>query len=369
MKIAIVAPLFAPLLPAQPYGPHAFLVDLARTLERRGHEVTVYGPAGSRMPGITIREVKVSPLLGKAELIPHLHVPGTTPPPATRSVVSVDVASALQQAFGDVYAAIDRDRADIISQHAFDAEALELAAGRAVLHTLHLPPIVPRVVAAARHAEWLATVSDAARRDWRVAGVEVQFVLRNGVPAQDRDRAPVEPIALMAGRISPEKGVATGIRVALRAGLRPVVVGEPYDFEYFEAEVRPLLGSAELVPTVPREQLWQFMARATVTLLPIDWEEPFGLVAAEAQMAGCPVAGYRRGALPEVVEEGVSGFLVEPGDENALVRAIGAARNLPRDEVAASAHRRLGIDAAVDSYERAFGEIVRLTATPVHPTR
>jgi len=314
------------------------------------------------MPGITIREVSVSPLVREAQLVPHRHSPGASPPAAIGAVASADVAFAVRQAFGDVYAAIDQDGADVISQHAFDAQAFELGAGRRVLHTLHLPPIAPRVVAAARSAEWLAAVSEATRRDWQAAGVKVSLVLRNGVPTRDPGHPAVEPVALMAGRISPEKGVATGIRAALRAGLRPRVVGEPDDREYFEVEVRPLLGSAELVPTVPREQLWRLMGHAAVTLLPIAWEEPFGLVAAESQMAGCPVAGYRRGALPEVVEEGVSGLLVEPGDEDALVRAIGAAQKLPRDRVAASARRRLGIDAAVDAYERAFDEIVARTA-------
>lgn len=364
MRVAIVAPLFAPLVPGEPYGPHAFLVDLARTLQGRDHEVTVYAPAGSHMPDIRIREVAVDPLVGGAMVVPRRGSAGAHTPAAAGTAVSAEVLSALRQAFGDVYVAIDDDGADVISQHAFDAEAFELAGGRPVLHTLHLPPIAPRVVAAARDAVWLATVSAASWRDWRAAGVEVGYVLRNGVPAQEAKPEPdaIEPVALMAGRISPEKGVATGIRAALRAGLRPRVVGEPYDREYFETEVQPLLGSAELIPTVPREQLWRFMARAAVTLLPIAWEEPFGLVAAEAQMAGCPVAGFRRGALPEVVEEGVSGLLVEPGDEDALVWAIGAARRLPRDRVAASARRRLGIDAAVDGYERVLAEIAARAA-------
>jgi glycosyltransferase involved in cell wall biosynthesis len=78
------------------------------------------------------------------------------------------------------------------------------------------------------------------------------------------------------------------------------------------------------------------------------------MVAAEAQMAGCPVAAYGRGAMPEVVEEGVSGFLAEPDDVGALAHAIRRCLSLDRGAVRASAHRRLGLDAALDGYETAL---------------
>src|SRR5438105_255690 len=81
------------------------------------------------------------------------------------------------------------------------------------------------------------------------------------------------------------------------------------------------------------------------------WEGPFGMVAAEAQMAGCPVAGYRRGALPEVVDEGVSGFLATPDDIESLATAIGHCLALDRAAVRASAQRRLGLERALDRYE------------------
>jgi glycosyltransferase involved in cell wall biosynthesis len=83
------------------------------------------------------------------------------------------------------------------------------------------------------------------------------------------------------------------------------------------------------------------------------------MVAAEAQMAGCPVAAYRRGAMPEVVEEGVSGFLAEPDDIVDLGRAIERCLGLDRARVRASARRRLGLAAALDRYEAAFRQVSR----------
>ncbi|MHB8399069.1 MAG: glycosyltransferase [Candidatus Limnocylindrales bacterium] len=359
LRIAVVAPLFAPLRSAMPYGPHAFLLDLAGSLASRGHEVRVYCAAGSFVPGVQLVEVPVSPLAMTALVRPVAERQADRSSSVARLRPSAPrAADAVRDAFRRAFDAIDQQGADAISGHAFDAAAIECATGRAVLHTLHLPPIAPQVVAAARGTHGvLATVSEAARRDWAAAGVADVLVLRNGIPDQAPEPAPVEPVALIAGRISPEKWVAAGIRVALRAGLRPRVVGEVYDRTYFESEVRPLLDRVELLPTVPRHDLWRLMARAAVTLLPIAWEEPFGLVAAEAQMAGCPVVGYRRGALPEVIEEGVSGFLVDPDDEDALVVAVNRAQWLDRARVHASARLRLGLDAAVDAYEAVLQEV------------
>jgi glycosyltransferase involved in cell wall biosynthesis len=99
------------------------------------------------------------------------------------------------------------------------------------------------------------------------------------------------------------------------------------------------------------------MAGAAVTLLPVQWDEPFGMVGAEAQMAGCPVAGYARGGLLQTVEPGVSGFLAESGDVNSLAEAALAATKLDRVAVRASAMNRLALDASIDAYEAALAAV------------
>jgi glycosyltransferase involved in cell wall biosynthesis len=101
------------------------------------------------------------------------------------------------------------------------------------------------------------------------------------------------------------------------------------------------------------------MGRSAVTVCAVRWDEPFGLVAAEAQMAGCPVAGYRRGALPEVVEDGVSGVLVEPDDIEALTHAIQRCVSMDRHAVRSSALRRLGMEQSLDQYEEALSVAAR----------
>jgi len=224
------------------------------------------------------------------------------------------------------------------------------------VNTLHANPTIDEVVDAVRACAWPAVaVSHDSRLRWLAAGVARTVTITNGVPDMEWERRPPDPIALIAGRIAPEKGTAAAIRAARRAGLEPVLVGEVYDRGYFAREVVPLLDRAHVFRTLPRRRVAALMQRAAVTLVPVEWDEPFGLVAAEAQVAGCPVAGYARGALPEVVPpEG--GVLVTPGDEDALADAIPAARSLDRIMVRESARDRFDMDTMVDAYEELLAE-------------
>jgi glycosyltransferase involved in cell wall biosynthesis len=328
------------LQPAQLGGAQAFLCDLAIGLSQRGHEVLLYCAEGSEVPGVDLIEIPVAPGAEQA-----LMMPGSTDEPATSPVI--------RRAFALLFKDLRRRGADVVSQHAFDAEAIEMSDGLPVLHTLHLPPISNRVldeVVKSRAA--FATVSESCRRAWAEAGGSQVSVIRNGVPVFTVEQVPIGQDALLAGRLSPEKGFEDGIAAARAIGLRPVVVGVPYDRSY---EID--LSAAVVLPPQPRSRLWQLMAGASVTLLPVHWDEPFGMVGAEAQMAGCPVAGYSRGGLVEIVEPGVSGFLSDPDDVNGLAEAALAATKLDRVAVRASAMSRLGLDASLDAYEAALAAV------------
>jgi UDP-glucose:tetrahydrobiopterin glucosyltransferase len=335
VKVAVVASLVTPLLPVQAGGAQAFLSDLARGLTGRGHSVQLYCAAGSDVPGVELVQVPVEAAVARA-----LVMPGRRP---------ADPVPELRAAFAALFSELRRRGADSVSQHAFDAEAIELAEGLPVLHTLHLPPLVPSVVDAARAtSSRLATVSHACRRDWAQVGVDT-IVLPDGVPDWQPEPGSVRRVALIAGRISPEKGIEDGVAAARLAGLEPLVVGGDYDPIY-----RARLGGVEIRTPLARRELWRLMADCAVTLMPVKWEEPFGLVAAEAQVAGCPVAAYARGALPEVVAEGAGGFLAKPDDVEDLARAIRRCLELDRGYVRAQARERLLLDRSLDAYEEAL---------------
>lgn len=321
----------SPLTEAQLGGAQAFVTDLARALVARGHEVTLHCAAGSDVTGVPLVPVSAG------ELEAAMVRPGGPGAPAL---------PAMREAFRRLYAGIRERRPDAVSQHAFDAEAIEEAEQLdcRVAHTLHLPPLGGAVVDAARATgRPLVTVSRAAAADWARAGVSAS-VISNGVPDFDAGTPPVQPRAVVAGRVSPEKQTHVAIDLARRAGLAPVVVGTLYDREY---AARHGIRARRLA----RPDLWRLMAASAVTMMPVDWDEPFGLVAAESQVAGCPVVAYRRGGLAEVVEEGVGGLLVAPGDEDGFVAAIQAARALDRRNVRESGRRRLLIDRCAAEYE------------------
>jgi len=274
-----------------------------------------------------------------------LMMPGSKDEPAA--------SPAMRRAFELLFKELRRLGSDVVSQHAFDAEAIEMSDGLPVLHTLHLPPISNRVLGEVlKSRAAFATVSESCRRTWAKAGAAQVSVIRNGVPVFTVEKVPIREDALLAGRLSPEKGFEDGIAAARAIGLRPVVVGMPYDQSY-----QLDLKGAVALPPQPRSQLWRLMAGARVTLLPVHWDEPFGMVCAEAQMAGCPVAGYSRGGLVEIVEPGVSGFLSEPGEVKGLAAAALAATKLDRAAVRASAVNRLGLDASLDAYEAALAVV------------
>ena len=129
------------------------------------------------------------------------------------------------------------------------------------------------------------------------------------------------------GRISPEKGIERAIRIARAAGVKLKVAAkvDNADRAYYEREVAPLLadGNVEFIGEINDAQKPAFLSGAKALLFPIDWPEPFGLVMIEAMACGCPVIAFRRGSVPEVMDDGVTGFVVENVEE-----AVAATRRL-----------------------------------------
>jgi glycosyltransferase involved in cell wall biosynthesis len=131
------------------------------------------------------------------------------------------------------------------------------------------------------------------------------------------------------GRVSPEKGLDRAIEIARRAGARLRIAAkiDPADEEYFHAHIVPLLGEPgiEFVGEVSEELKPSFLGNATALLFPIDWPEPFGLAMIEAMSCGTPVIAWPDGAVPEVVEHGVTGYIVD-SVESALAALKDATR-------------------------------------------
>jgi glycosyltransferase involved in cell wall biosynthesis len=266
-------------------------------------------------------------------------------------------------AYARVFEAISERSYEVVHNHAFDAPAIRCAAGIAspVIHTLHLPPevsIVEAVRAASRGSipPVIATVSTAQAVAWR-RSVGIDMVLPVGVvtaqiPWSSRPGAG----AVFAGRLSPEKGAVDAIAIARRAGMSIDLYGNAYDDGYAQREVYMLAGRPGVTvhPAVPRAMLWRVIAGAGAVLCPANWDEPFGLVAAEAQACATPVVAFARGGLQDIIIDGVTGFLVDPGDIGAAADALGRVDELERDACRKHAEAHLDIEAVLDVHEREY---------------
>jgi glycosyltransferase involved in cell wall biosynthesis len=354
MKVAIIAPLVSAIREPQGGGSQAFVSDLARGLAGRGHEVHVYAATGSQIPGVTVIDTGVDPRSLAATLY-------RAAGPAARD------PQAAAPAFSTVYAAVRQIRYDIIHNHAFDAPAVDLATAlnAPVVHTLHLPPDAALAAALGRAARGgrppaVGCVSEFQAGTWRPA-TRIDAILPPLVPTHVIPFSPAAGSgAIFAGRLSPEKGAAEAIDIARAAGLAIDVYGDAYDTQYAREQIEPRRGDPGVTvhPGVPRASLWVAMARAAVVLCPARWDEPFGMAAAEAQACGTPVVAFRRGGLAEVIADGVTGFLVPPGDLAAAADRARAATRLSRPACRDHAEGHLDLERSLDAHEQLYGRVV-----------
>jgi glycosyltransferase involved in cell wall biosynthesis len=137
------------------------------------------------------------------------------------------------------------------------------------------------------------------------------------------------------GRIAPEKGVDRAIKIAIRCGIPLKIAAkiDRTDQDYYDATIRPLMDHPliEFIGEIGDHEKPEFLSGAIGLLVPIDWPEPFGLVMIEAMACGTPVIAYNRGSVPEIIDEGLTGFVVE--DETSAVAAVGRLSNLNRDAI------------------------------------
>jgi len=152
------------------------------------------------------------------------------------------------------------------------------------------------------------------------------------------------------GRIHPDKGIADAIEIAARAGRRLVICGIVQDAAYFAERIEPHIDGDRVVyrGSVGPGERADVLTSAAVLLHPIHFDEPFGLSVVEAMACGTPVVAYRRGSMPEIIDEGVTGFVVD--DVAAAVDRVVAAVALDRRAVRARARERFDVERMVDGY-------------------
>jgi glycosyltransferase involved in cell wall biosynthesis len=166
------------------------------------------------------------------------------------------------------------------------------------------------------------------------------------------------------GRISPEKRVDRAIRIARAVGIPLKIAAkvDRVDAEYFKAEIEPMLDGpdVEFVGEIDERRKAKFLGEARALLFPIDWPEPFGLVMIEAMACGTPVLAFGHGSVPEVIDEGVTGFVVE--SEQEAVRKLGALLALDRGRVRRRFDERFTASRMATDYVKTYKSLISATS-------
>ena len=341
LRIAITADPYLPVPPRLYGGIERVVSLLAAGLVRRGHEVTLIAHPDSHTPATLI---------------------GYGAPPHTGTSARVrelfQVGSALVRLSGAI---------DVI--HSFG----RLAA---------LAPVLPlrrvkKIQSYQREIPWTGV-----RRAARVAGDSIRFTgcstslyaSANGLAGGTRWNTVfncVDPASYVAvtnvgdaaplaflGRIERIKGTHTAIEIARAAGRPLVIAGNVADAGYFRTEVAPHIDGrmVSYIGEVDDEAKSRLLGRSAALLMPIEWDEPFGIVMAEAFACGTPVVGFGRGSVPEVVRDGVNGFVVHTVAEAA--RAVQDLVRIDRAAVRRDCEERFSCDAIVAAYEALYREAV-----------
>ena len=334
LRIALVAPAWYPL-PPRGYGGTELVVHLLHSeLRRLGHEVTVFGAEGSES-GVT--------MLADAAWSHDLGGP----------------AEAARQAtyLARVYAAMSGRRFDVIHDHTgFEGLLLALQSELApvVVHTIHgelTEPMCTFYKEVDRRARLCAiSLSQAAS----APAVRLAGIVHNAVELPAAPSSVIhERYLIEVARIIPDKGQHLAIQVARKAGRKLILAGKVERSEgglrYFEEQVEPFLSpSVEYYPNVAGAQKARLISRAAAGIFPLQWAEPFGLAMVECMVAGTPVLALRVGSTPELIEEGVTGFLAEDVDD--LVKAANRLDEIDRIRCANVARERFSPSHMAERY-------------------
>jgi glycosyltransferase involved in cell wall biosynthesis len=337
MRIAQVSPLYQPVPPRRYGGTERIVAHLTEELVRLGHDVTLFAAAGSRT---------------RAELVSFRPPPEADGRPLDDMLSHTTLLEEVMSRAGEF---------DLVHFH-LDFVHLPLLARdpQAALTTLHNrldDPLLRRLLA--RYPQMaLCGISDSQRAGLR----NVAWTVHHGLPREllMPRFGPGRYLAFL-GRASPEKGlldamrIARSLRLPLKIAARVDAIDRRQLGEAFVAALQdPLF---ELVGEIDDAAKGEFLGGAIALLFPVAWPEPFGLVMIEAMACGTPVIAYRAGAVPEVMVDGVSGFVVDDADDAAA--AVERAMRLSRKSVREVFDERFTADRMARDYLEIYGQLAR----------
>jgi glycosyltransferase involved in cell wall biosynthesis len=347
MRIAMISTPFVSVPPRDYGGTELVVHELTEGLVARGHDVTLFATGDSRT---------------RAELRSLYPIPQW--PPETLPDVN-HVTWAIHRAAETGF--------DVVHAHSAVALSLTRLAPRVrLVYTLHHERD-ERLSAFYRHfpdVDYVAISADQKSREIELPRVHV---IHHGLDAGEyeaRERA--ESFVAFVGRLSRVKGPHTAIDVAARAGLEIRVAGDVHevDREFGACEVLPrlTLPHVHYLGVVGIDVKAPLLRDARALLAPIEWNEPFGLILIEAMLSGCPVVAFGRGSVPELVEPGLTGYVVESAEEmSEVIRPGGVLDGFDRLRCRRRAIERFSRDRMVEDHEELYRRMLGIGREVVRP--
>ena len=350
MRICLVASSRFPISEPFAGGLEAMTHTMARGLAARGHEVTLFAGPGSDT-SLPVRLRPLDTFAPSAEALADRFAPG----PAWLAEHHAYLGLMLDLARSGT------DEFDLIHNNSLHHLPIAMSSAVAVpmVTTLHTPPLpfLESALALDANASTFVAVSEWTSRSWR--HVVPSRVIHNGLDLAAWPVGQGGGPVVWSGRLVPEKGAHDAIAACRIAGQPLVLVGPRQDPAYFRDVIEPQLGDGVVYADhLHQRHVARLLRSASVALVTPLWDEPYGLVAAEALACGTPVAGYARGGLTEVVGPDC-GVLVAPGDTDALAEAVHAASRLDRGAVRRHAETSCSAESMLDAYERLYDDALR----------
>lgn len=335
MRIGIIAPPWIPIPPPAYGGIESFIDTLARELLDAGHDVVLAASGDSTCP------------------VPMLE--GFPPSDHETMGVTTHELRHLIRAYTGF------EGADVVVDNTLAGPivARSLRSGPCVT-IAHGPfiPLVRELYAAA--SPDMAFVAISHHQASTAGEIPIRRVIHHGIHVEDIPLGQGGDSACFVGRMHPSKGLPEAITVAERAGVHLRIAAkmrEPAEQEYFDEVVRPSLGSnAEYLGELDTEEKLELMGSSCALLNPIQWDEPFGLVMIEAMSTGTPIVATSRGSVPEIVDEGRTGFIRDELD--GLAEALGRTDDLDRDACRADVEARFTARRMTADYMTLFEDLV-----------
>jgi glycosyltransferase involved in cell wall biosynthesis len=356
LKIAQIAPLWFTIPPKGYGGIERIISVLTEELIERGHEVTLFASPGSKTRSklVTVFDKSLS----------EAGVSWSNPIWNLRNL-STAYEMANKGAFDIVHCHLDL-------WGLFFQNLTKIPS----FHTMHNP--LYRTNADASKDERLRLFTEDAERTnlvfisesaRRFAMVELKNsrVIYNGIDLKHfRFNPKGGDHFIWIARMNKHKGVENAIAVAEKRGVKLLLAGrtDPTQKDYFEGVIKPHLNEKiQYLGELEDDEIPDFYGSAKALLYPIEWEEPFGLVVAEAMACGTPVIAYRRGSMEELIKDGESGFVIE-SDLEKLMEAMRKVGDLSREAVRKHVENNFSVKRMVDEYERFYYELCRETRKP-----